>query len=264
MLVSEVGNETLLTTMAELALQTEYPQLLNHHHIDAIGRPSITITKLARHKPLGYKIVTAVLPQFSLPDYKTIAAEINKTPLPALTIDDKELETLLVNIKNHPEAAGRSEEALREEGKAYLQFDKERRQKDKRRLEIMEAIDKKIELILPPVLIESELHKMIAELGSDLKTAGLTMEGYLQEIKKTTEELRGELKPQATKRVRVGLILEKIAATEKITADPQKVAAETERLTKLHPDVPVETIKAYISHVLQHEAVWSKLESQTA
>ncbi len=261
-LVAELGNEKLLTTMAELALRSEYPLLLKQHRIDALGQPQITITKLARHNPLGYKIVTAVVPQFSLSDYKSIATNINKIPLPPVVIEDKELETLLTNIKNHPQTAERSPEQLKEEATKYLQFDKERRQKDKRRLEIIEAIDKEIQLILPPVLIETELNKMIAELGSDLKTAGLEFEAYLKEIKKTAAELRTELRPQSIKRVRIGLILDRLAEAEHLEPDPEKIKTETDRLLATHPDFNPETIKSYIRSVLKNEVVWAWLESQ--
>ena len=79
--------------MAEMALGEYYPKILYWGYsgrpkgfgiptasvgkkIDAISSPQISITKLARKNPLGFKIKTAILPEIKLPEYKNIAKEI--------------------------------------------------------------------------------------------------------------------------------------------------------------------------------------------
>ena len=56
-----------------MALSEYYPKILEENKIDAISRPEISITKLARKNPLGFKIKTATMPEMKLPDYKQIA-----------------------------------------------------------------------------------------------------------------------------------------------------------------------------------------------
>jgi len=68
----------LLEEMAELALQEHYVKILEENKIDAIGHPQIAITKIGKGSNLEFKIITAVLPEIELPDYKKIAAEQNK------------------------------------------------------------------------------------------------------------------------------------------------------------------------------------------
>ena len=51
-----LGDELILTDMAELALQFIYPVILKEEDLDAIGRPSLAITKLARGNELGFSI----------------------------------------------------------------------------------------------------------------------------------------------------------------------------------------------------------------
>src|SRR6266404_2706622 len=46
----------VLEMMAELTLNDNYPKILEQEKIDAISRPEISITKLARNNPLGFKI----------------------------------------------------------------------------------------------------------------------------------------------------------------------------------------------------------------
>jgi trigger factor len=75
-LVAKIPEVRILEEMAELALAEHYPKILEQEKIDAIGRPEISITKLARKNPLGFKIKTAVLPEIKLPNYKDIAKKI--------------------------------------------------------------------------------------------------------------------------------------------------------------------------------------------
>ena len=75
-LAKNIGEDTILDEAAELALREEYPKIIIENKIEAIGRPKITISKIAKGNPLGYKIITAVLPTISLPDYKTISKKV--------------------------------------------------------------------------------------------------------------------------------------------------------------------------------------------
>ena len=75
-LLSNIPEAQILGEMAEMALGEYYPKILEENKIDAISRPEISITKLARKNPLGFKIKTAVLPIIKLPDYKNSAKKI--------------------------------------------------------------------------------------------------------------------------------------------------------------------------------------------
>jgi len=48
-----IPDAKILEEMATLAIGVEYPKILESEKIDAIGRPEITLTKLARGNPLG-------------------------------------------------------------------------------------------------------------------------------------------------------------------------------------------------------------------
>src|SRR3989339_1946852 len=72
-MIKNIGAGAVLEKMAVIALEKEYPKIISEHKIRAIGRPEITLTKLAENNPLGFKIKTSVLPEITLPDYKKIA-----------------------------------------------------------------------------------------------------------------------------------------------------------------------------------------------
>jgi FKBP-type peptidyl-prolyl cis-trans isomerase (trigger factor) len=77
-ILKNAGEEAILHKMALLALQRQYPKIIMEHKIRAIGRPEITITKMARNNPLGFKVRLFVMPEIKLPDYKEIAKTVAK------------------------------------------------------------------------------------------------------------------------------------------------------------------------------------------
>jgi FKBP-type peptidyl-prolyl cis-trans isomerase (trigger factor) len=88
--------------MAELALSEHYPKILEENKIDAISRPEISITKLARKNPLGFKIKTAVIPEMKLPDYKQIAKKVVsgiKNEEKNTDVTEKEVEDTIMDIR---------------------------------------------------------------------------------------------------------------------------------------------------------------------
>jgi len=93
-LIKKVGEISILEEMASLAFQTIYPKLVIENKIEAIGRPSIQITKLAAENPLGFSITTPVLPEVSLPDYKSIASDVNKKKVSDEVTEEKIKETI--------------------------------------------------------------------------------------------------------------------------------------------------------------------------
>jgi len=103
-LLSTIPESQILEEMAQMALNEHYPKIIEDEKIDAISRPEISITKLARKNPLGFKIKTAVLPEIKLPDYKKTAKEILRSDLENskrsdLEVSDEELENTIMDIR---------------------------------------------------------------------------------------------------------------------------------------------------------------------
>jgi len=101
-LLSKVPESQILAEMAELALGEHYPKILAEEKVDAISRPEISITKLARNNPLGFKIKTAVLPEFKLPDYKKIAKDVISKVTDEeknVVVSEEDLENTIMDIR---------------------------------------------------------------------------------------------------------------------------------------------------------------------
>ena len=81
---------------------------------------------------------------------------------------------------------------------------------------VLEELLKNTKIEIPPSLIENEVHRILDDLRSRAQMIGLTFEQYLAQVKKTEADLHEELKPDAEKTVKIGLILGEIAKLEKM------------------------------------------------
>jgi len=75
--LEKVPEITILEEMAEMAINDAYPKIVDEHKLEPLGRPEVSITKIAKGNPLCFTIKTAVIPEVRLPDnYKKIAGKI--------------------------------------------------------------------------------------------------------------------------------------------------------------------------------------------
>ena len=81
----------------------------------------------------------------------------------------------------------------------------------------------------PEVLIDQEVEVMHDELKAALARQGIGEEAYLKVVGKTTEELHGEFRPQAEKRVKTLLVLSEIAKAKGVDVPDEVVEAEIDK-----------------------------------
>jgi trigger factor len=299
-LVSKIPEMRILEEMAQNAINEHYPKILEEHAIDAISRPEISITKLARKNPLEFKIKTAVLPEIKLPDYKKVAKEIISKKTDAeknIMVTDEDLENTIMDIRKSrapkKHVADLPAEALAKEGteekeelpefnddfvkalgpfenvqdfkdklKINIKLEKENAEKEKTRLKIIEKIIESSVLEVPEILIEIELDKILYRMESDITQMGLKFEDYLKHLNKTKEDLRREFRTDADKKAKLGLILNEIAKAEKIAVDEAELAKEVAQILEHYKDADPERAKMHAENVLTNEKIFQFLESQ--
>jgi FKBP-type peptidyl-prolyl cis-trans isomerase (trigger factor) len=278
-LLEKIGEPALLEGMANRALSENYPKIIIEKKINPIANPQVTITKLAQGNPLGFKMKVPVMPEVKLPEYKKIAKEVysKKEELGKITKEEEE-ENIIKQILATKAVDGKTPELtdalVKELGefKTVKDFkekvlegigkEKEFKLKEKKRVEVIEEIIKQSEINLPDIIIESELDKMIAQFQGDIKRMGLEVEKYLEGVKKTVEDLRKEWRPEAEKRGKSQLILNKIALEEKISPKKEEVEKETEHLLSHQPEINKDRVKVYTEMILTNEKVMKFLEKQ--
>ena len=78
MVEEKVGKGAILQQAAEKAIQKSYADILAEGKVDAIGAPKAEILKLAEGNDLEYKIVTAVIPEVKMKEWRNTIKKINK------------------------------------------------------------------------------------------------------------------------------------------------------------------------------------------
>ena len=121
LVAQKIGEGTLLEEAAEIALNEEYPNILDEHKIDAIGRPEIQITKIGVGSAMEFKIKTSIMPEVKLTDYKILAKKEKTEKSSDFSVTDKEVDDVILNIRQsiahqkvHEEAGGGVEHNHRE------------------------------------------------------------------------------------------------------------------------------------------------------
>lgn len=137
-------------------------------------------------------------------DFKVKVLETKERIIPE--IDDKFMQNL-----GHKKL-----EELREAIKKSLKQEKEILAHRKLENEILEELMKRTKIDLPDSLITQEADRMFNESKDRLMKINFNWPQYLEQIKKTEEELKKEMRPTAEKNMKVGLILGKIAQEEDI------------------------------------------------
>ena len=97
---------------------------------------------------------------------------------------------------------------------------------------LLEKIVEKHEVPLPDVLVQRESESLENEAKSYIERAGLTWEDYLEKQGKSIDEIRGEYREEAERRVKVSLVLEAIAKAEHITATADDIEAEVQNMSR--------------------------------
>lgn len=105
-------------------------------------------------------------------------------------------------------------------------LEKELVEKNQNELEakIIEKMLPLVKLEVPESLITRETDRMIQDFTKQLETQGMNYDQYLTSIKKTMDDIRKDMRGQAEKNVKVGLMLGKIIEKEKIDANAPDAA----------------------------------------
>jgi len=102
--IEKVGEAKILEEAADILLKEHFPKIIEQEKLDIIGRPKISITKLALGNPVEFKVSFALLPEFELPDYRKLASSALKKAIVApteLEASEDEVNGVLLQIRKN-------------------------------------------------------------------------------------------------------------------------------------------------------------------
>jgi len=74
----KIGADHVLEHAAEHCVRKCYVRAILDNNIEAVGKPEISVTKIAKDNPFEFKARVAVMPEVKLPDYKKITQSFKK------------------------------------------------------------------------------------------------------------------------------------------------------------------------------------------
>ena len=179
--------------------------------------------------------------------FKCTVKEIKEKELP--TLDDEfasevsEFETL---AEYKADIRGRLEER------------KAKAAREAKEAAVIEEIIKDSDMEIPEAMIGTQQRQMIDEFAQRIQMQGLTLEQYFQFTGASYDQMIEQVKPQAEKRIQSRLVLEAVAAAEKIEATEEDYEEElksmaeayqmeVDKVKELLPEKSVQQIKEDIA-----------------
>lgn len=176
-----------------------YEDIVKKENLHPILSPKIDLVKAKENEDWEIKIMVAEKPSIKLKDYKKKVQEAKK----GLKADDIWVP-------------GKDEKVDPKEG-------------DKKKEKVLnislEALLLEGECDLPPLLIEEELARRLAQMVDDVQKIGLTMEKYLQTRNLTLESVKERLIREITDMYKLEFILQTIADEEKLEVKQEDLNA---------------------------------------
>lgn len=171
-------------------MPTLYEEIVKKEDLKPIMNPKLELVKAKENEEWEMKITLAEKPEVKLKDYKKKVQEAKKAAAePEIWVPGKDEK------KPEPTADQKKEKTLNMS---------------------LEVVLKEVECEIPPLLIEEELERRLAQIVDDVQKIGLTVDKYLQSRNTTMDQLKERLTREITDTYRLEFILQAIADAEKL------------------------------------------------
>lgn len=169
-------------------------------------------------------------------------------------VKGKELPELNDDLAKEIDSEVEGLDALRTKLKEKTAAEKATASETALRDELVEKAATNASMDIPEAMINTEIDRMMQEFTQRLQMQGMNLDLYYQFSGQDEAALRGQMKTDAESRVRVSLVLEAIAETEKIEVTEEDLTAELEKMSAQF-GMDAEQIKTALggTHVLEHD-----------
>ena len=181
--------------------------------------------------------------------FKVVVHEVKAKELPEL--DDEFAKDVDDTVETLDE--------LKAKYRKELEETKEKAAEDAKDEEAIKKAVANAEIVeLPHVMVHDEVHRSMDEFLNNMKRQGISPEMYYQLTGSTEEDLHTQFEGEAGERVKTNLVIEAIAAAEKIDASEEEIANEIKELSEAY-NMPVEQIKRVLTEdMLKHDIAMKK------
>jgi trigger factor len=156
-------------------------------------------------------------------------------------------------------------EELRKAVSDNLLENKQRQIRDELREQVLNAIIEKSQFTIHPLMIEEEMEEMEHQFTHLLEQQHMSMDQYLMLLKKSRQDYRKELEPDAEMRVKRRLVLDEVTKKEELSVTPEEVEALFRAYSQMGQNLPQtdEQIRALAVSLLREKAITKLVELTT-
>lgn len=125
-----------------------------------------------------------------------------------------------------------------------LQESKQKRATTENENAVVQKVVDNAQMEIPDPMIEMQIDRMVQDYAGRMQAQGLNLEQYMQYTGMTMEKLREQMREQAQKNIRTGLVLEAVAKTEDIQVSEERIEEELQKMADNYK-MEVEKLKEY-------------------
>jgi FKBP-type peptidyl-prolyl cis-trans isomerase (trigger factor) len=275
----------LLEAAADQALRDAMEDIVDDNALDVVGKPELTITKIAPKNPLGFQIRFALFPEVKLPDYKRVARETMERKNPA-EITETDIDEAIKQIRRMmaAQSGGNADEkalpTLTDESVAQLgpfktladfraeikkQITEEKKMNEKREMrgEIMKAVTAQAKAAIPAMLLEQEWHALKEDREKHFLERNISFEDYLKQAGKTKEVFEKEERALLEEQLKTNIVFAEMRKKEAIAPERKAVEMMMSRLARRYPEESESSLQRTAEAMAIEEAMFALLENPT-
>jgi len=157
--------------------------------------------------------------------------------------------------------------ALKENLKEGITLEKQETEKQRKRGELLNKIAEKITFELPEKMVQYEQERLFEDMKSRVSHQfNMTLEQYLQNVKKTEQEVKDSFKLEAEKRIKDFLVLRQVGKAEKVEVSTEELQEEMNKAVRNYSKEQLEKIdmgqlREYSKGAVFNEKVFKTLET---
>ncbi len=111
--------------------------------------------------------------------------------------------------------------------------------------EVIQAVVDRAEVEIPKAMIEHEVDHQIQNFSQQLQMQGIPFDAYLEFTGMKEEEVRTQFSSDSERNVKTGLVLEAVAAAERIEVTDEDVEAELQKIAD-SAEMPLDRVKSML------------------
>lgn len=120
----------------------------------------------------------------------------------------------------------------KEDVKAKLLDKKNREAASENENHVIEKVVENASMEIPQAMVDSQARTMMEDYARRLQSQGLNINDYMKYTGMTAEKMKAQMEPQALRRIKTRLVLEKVVELEKIEVTEEAVDKEIEKMAE--------------------------------